>query len=145
MMNRIPLLLFLLLLLTACRKSQTYICSTPQILLQPEGFTEAEWDTVITRVYNPDFKEPYIADTFLATALDDVLLITPYTDDEKDFEVFLPSINKSYRLYDIVITPRTEQGGKNDEPECYHDINMMLDGTVYTFSNTKLPLVKLFR
>lgn len=113
----------------------------PQIVLQQEGYTETEWDTVVTRVYEPGFKEPVITDTFVAKKPDDVILITPEQNNLKDFEVHIPAVNATHRLYDIDIEVATaEVSGENSTALCYHSISYLLDGEQHSFTNAETAI-----
>lgn len=123
-------LLLIVLFATACNKHRTtsYNCKTPQILLYQEGYGVTEWDTIITEVYEPGYQLPVVADTFIAADIANQLLITPIIDQPKDFLISLPSVDTSYRLYDIVIITRSMTAPAGQQPDCYHDISFMLNG-----------------
>lgn len=125
------LLLFLLLpAITSCRRTIVVTCTAPQIVLQQQGYTPSEWDTIITRVYDTGYQLPMVADTFVANNVTNELLISPDMAKPKDFLIFLPSVNRTYRLYDIKITPRTVTITKGEQTTCYDDISFTLDSTV---------------
>jgi hypothetical protein len=123
-------LLFLLFLLGACRKPAQmvpYSCKVPAIVLQQEGFTATEWDTIITTVYEPDFLYPIASDTFITTDITNELLITPDIHSPKDFSIFLPSVNRVIIVNDIGFITRYEHAPEGQRPDCYHDISFNLD------------------
>ncbi|MBW7913083.1 MAG: hypothetical protein H3C54_05135, partial [Taibaiella sp.] len=91
------------LLAIACNKPEmaSYSCKVPAIVLQQEGFSASEWDTIITTVYEPDFQYLIASDTFITTDITNELLVTPDIHSPKDFSVFLPSVNRVFLIYDI--------------------------------------------
>lgn len=121
------ILIILLLSTTACRRTYTHICSTPNIILQQNGYDATEWDTIITRVINVEFQEIEAVDTFIATDVTNELLITPDFERKLAFEVSLPSVNKTHYIHGIEIIPKTEEVKKGLELECYHDIYFEID------------------
>ena len=123
-------LLFLLFLTNACRKPVSmvpYSCKVPAIVLQQEGFTATEWDTIITTVYEPDFQYPIASDTFISTDITNELLVTPDIHSPKDFSIYLPSVNRVFLLNDIIFLTRYEQAPEGQRPDCYHEISFNLD------------------
>ncbi len=122
-------ILFISLLAIACNKPQSvpYSCKVPAIVLQQEGFTATEWDTIITTVYEPDFLYPIASDTFITTDITNELLITPDIHSPKDFSIFLPSVNRVIIVNDIGFITRYEYAPEGQRPDCYHDISFNLD------------------
>lgn len=126
-MNKIIPLFAIVLLITACQKTVTVQCTTPAIVLQPEGFSASEWDTVITTVYSSGFRPPMVADTFIAKNLTDELLIKP-EGFYRDYAIYLPSTNSLYRVYGILVFENTvERRKKGEYSECYDRVSLSLD------------------
>lgn len=100
------LLLTYLLCVTACRKTYTYTCNDPQIVIEQQGYDSTEWDTVIVRYFDRGYTTHKKDDTFVAGNIDNVLLLSPGTNGD-DLEIYLPSVNCTYRLSDIRITENT--------------------------------------
>lgn len=122
--------LLVIFIISGCSKPPeivTYRCSTPEIVLQQQGFDATEWDTIITTVYEPDFLYPIASDTFITTDITNELLIAPDLHSPKDFSIFLPAINRVFLVHDISFLTRYEQAPKGRRPECYHDISFNLD------------------
>lgn len=105
----------------------SYSCKVPAIVLQQEGFTATEWDTIITAVYEPLFQQPSVSDTFIATDITNELYITPDINNPKDYAIFLPSVNRTFRVYDIGFFTNYQQAPEGQQPDCYHDISLTLD------------------
>lgn len=124
----------ILLLVAACKKPGTtmYSCKTPQILLYQEGYSAAEWDTIITQVYEPGYQLPVLTDTFVAADIANQLLISPVANEPKDFLIILPSVDTTYRLHDIKIATRSNIATTGQQPDCYHGISFILDGKPMT-------------
>lgn len=123
-------LFFLLCLLGACRKPVrmvSYSCKVPAIVLQQEGFAVTEWNTIITTVYEPMFQQPSVSDTFIATDITNELYITPDINNPKDYAIFLPSVNRTFLIYDIIFLTRYQQAPEGQRPDCYHDVSLTLD------------------
>lgn len=126
-MRKIIPLFALPLFIVSCQKTTTYQCTTPAIVLQQEGFTASEWDTVITTVYTSGFRPPMVADTFVAKSLTDELLIKP-DGFQRDYAIYLPSVNKLYRVYGILVFENTqERTKKGDYSECYDRVSLSLE------------------
>lgn len=123
---------------TSCRKTYTYSCVNPKFVLEQQGYYSAEWDTIITRVYNKGYLPPVITDTFIAVNLTDVLTINLDEQDLKDFEVFLPSVGRTYQLYNVEITSRSAQTSDDNPLVCYNDMTYMLDGQNFRPPNTAI-------
>lgn len=121
----------LLITLSACGKTKwgTYACTTPNIILQQAGYDHTEWDTIITYVYEPGFSSVFIIDTFVTETVNNELLIAHDVNNPKDYEIFLPSVNRSYKVYDIKDIPKTAKLPV-DQPDktCYNDISFFVDG-----------------
>lgn len=124
---------------TGCSKRpemRTYSCRTPQIVLQQQGFDQAEWDTIITTVYEPGFLYPIASDTFVTTDITNELLITPDINSPKDFAIFLPSVNKIFLVHDISFINRYQNAPEGQKADCYHDINFSIGDELVTGLNT---------
>lgn len=127
----------LLLLLASCRKTYTYTCTNPPILIRQEGYDSTAWDTVITLVYNKGYLPPVIADTFITTDITNELLIVPSATDPKDFEIFLPSVNRTYKVYNIQLTIRTTEVEQGQQGSCYNGVSFLADGEAFSYEGHK--------
>lgn len=127
----------LLFLAASCRKTYTYTCTNPQILIQQEGYDSTAWDTVITWVYNKGYLPPVIADTFITTDITNELLIEPSATDPKDFEIYLPSVNRKHKVYDIQLTTRTTEVEQGQKGSCYNRVAFMVDGEAFSYEGHK--------
>lgn len=137
-------IIFTLVVLTSCRKKYTYTCTEPQLVLQQQGYSPAEWDTIIIRYFEKGYTQLTDADTFVADSTNEVLLLDP-GNDTKDLEIHLPSVNRSYRLYDITVTPVTYEDDQYSAVECYSDISYMLDGQFFSHINTPVVYADLLK
>lgn len=114
-----------------------YSCKVPAIVLQQEGFTATEWDTIITTVYEPDFLYPIASDTFITTDITNELLITPDIHSPKDFSIFLPSVNRVFLIYDIGFFTHYQQAPEGQQPDCYHDVSLIKNSEgIYNLKTT---------
>lgn len=121
------------------------VCDLPDIILEPVGFTADEWGTITTRVYNQGFVPPVITDTFIAKNADDVLLVNIGTGDAKDFEIDVPSINKTSRRYKIRFTERTLTVTEGEEEVFYHDMVFTIDVASYVYTGIALARADLHK
>jgi|GEM_PF-7010082 len=138
-MNKYAVLILLAMAaIASCKRTYMQVCDLPRLVLEPVDFTAEEWDTVITRVYNPGFSSPIITDTFIAENADDVLLVSIGSGDAKDFEIEVPAINKIYRLHNIMFTERTLTVTEGAEEQCYHDMSFVLDGVDHQYNGAEL-------
>ena len=138
-------LLFLLFFTAACRKPVnvvSYSCKVPAIVLQQEGFTATEWDTIITTVYEPDFQYPIASDTFITTDITNELLVTPDIHSPKDFSIYLPSVNRVFLIYDIGFFTHYQQAPEGQQPDCYHDVSLTMNSE--GFYNLKTTTGKVY-
>lgn len=142
-MRAYPVLL-LLLLLVACKKKYTYTCDEPQLVLEQRGYDSTEWDTIIIKYYDKGYNELIDNDTFVAENTDDVLLLDPGSDT-RDLEIYLLSVNKTYRLYDIQLDVRTYEDGEYSSVTCYSGLSYNLDGERFTHDNTAVARAYLYR
>lgn len=122
-------LLLVLIFVAACKKERTVsrVCKMPEIVLYNQQYSISEWDTIVTMVFDKGFKQPMVVDTFIAPSNVNQLYITHDAGNPKDYIIYLPSVDRLYRLYDITVHVNRQDGPEDVTPDCYHDMDFTLD------------------
>ncbi len=139
------LMLFVCCIAISCKKKVDVRCTDPYIYLSKgNSLAPSDWDTIITHEYLKGFQPPVVSDTFI-TKPGDVLLVSQSSVTPKDFEIELTSIQKKYRLTNLVINERIEQQTKNAQTGCYNFISYELDGHAAYVNGGRLVYIPLER
>lgn len=123
--------LLLCLTMVSCTKYEEFSCTTPAIVLQQQGYTAAEWDTVITTVHLKNGST--VADTFITTATTNELFIETNNAEVTYYTIFLPSVQRSYTLRDIIINERTQTRAVGTRSICFNSISFYVDDQLYDY------------
>lgn len=127
---KIQYILLLCICIAACKKkvrTVTYTCNTPAIMLYNQQYSNSQWDTIITMVFDKGYKQPMIIDTFVALHNAHQLQINHDMSNPKDYIIYLPSVSKTYKLYDVTVNVKRVDAPEDSKPNCYHDIDFTLD------------------
>ena len=122
--------LFLVLIFAAaCKKDRivSHVCKMPEIVLYNQQYSVSEWDTIVAMVFDKGFKQPMVVDTFIAPSNANQLYISHDAYNPKDYVIYLPSVDRVYKLYDITVHVNRQDGPEDEKPDCYHDMDFTLD------------------
>lgn len=139
--------LFLLLGMLSCGKKID--CTDPPINISFISFTQAELDTIVVRKFHKDNSFQNLIDTFLIPSTrgsivargdtSHMSLYHPnnYLEPEFDWQIFIPAINRTVSITNILKENRSEKCAGFTECSCYNEIKSIRvdnqNGTFQTF------------
>lgn len=141
----IPLLA--LLTLGSCNKEIAFNCQLyPTLVLQPDGYTYAEWDTLEIRTYDANGNQLNDSVTFYPIDLQDVFTINPTFAYNPDVSITIVATGDVHWLRDVQLTQATTMGKeKRGVAECYNGVNYNINGETKSYNKEALitqPLKK---
>lgn len=133
---RIALLLFLLCSICACQKEITVGCNlNPKIVLEPEGYTTAEWDTIYIKLYEQGMPVGGGTDTFIAKNLEDVLVVYVAPNYTYDIAITIAATNHTHWVSNISVEDATVTQNSNEpRQDCYRTVRFSIAEHSYHYA-----------
>ena len=131
---------------TGCKKVDiTYSCPLdPTLVLAPEGYNFAQWDTIEIRTYNPSGTQVIDSGTYYPNDLKDVITITPSKAYSPNVTITIPATGDVHLLTDVLVTEATETVREDkDPPQCFNNVSYTINGATNAHKGESVVTIAL--
>lgn len=128
--------LLALLAFSSCKKDVTYNCAiNPTIILAPDGYTYADWDTIEIRAYDASGNQINDSVAFYPKNLEDIVTINPNFEFNPNVSITIPATGDVHWLKNVFLHQATVVA-KEDRgiPVCTNDVSYELNGVAKSYN-----------